>query len=186
MTHILAISGSPSRSSHTALLVEHSIDRLSVTGFDASHLEVRRLPAEELLRGQAEAPELSRAVDAVALADGIIVATPVYKASYTGLLKTFLDLLPQSALAGKTVLPLVTGGTVAHLLAIDYALRPVLTALGARHVVGGCFLLDRDIERRPDGGAYQCPASELRLFEVIDEFVESLPTRTGSLAPSRI
>lgn len=184
MTHILAVSGSPSRGSHTALLVEHTIDRLSVTGFDASHLEVRRLPADELLRGQAEAPEISRAVDAVALADGIIVATPVVKASYTGLLKTFLDVLPRSALSGKTVLPLVTGGTVAHLLAIDYALRPVLTALGARHVVGGCFLLDRDIARRPDGGALVQPVSEARLFDVIDEFIESLPARTAVTAPT--
>jgi hypothetical protein len=71
----------------------------------------------------------------------------VYKASYSGLVKVFLDLLPQAGPAGKTVLPLVTGGSLAHMLAMDYALRPVLSALGARHVVPGAFLLDSAIER---------------------------------------
>jgi FMN reductase len=49
----------------------------------------------------------------------------VYKAAYSGLLKTLLDLLPQCALAGKVVLPVVTCGSPAHVLAIDYALRPL-------------------------------------------------------------
>ena len=61
----------------------------------------------------------------------MVVSTPVYKAAYSGVLKVFLDLLPQFGLAGKVVLPLVTGGTASHVLAIDYALRPVLLALGA-------------------------------------------------------
>ena len=57
----------------------------------------------------------------------VIVATPIYKAAYSGLLKVFLDLLPAEALRGKTVLPLASGGSVAHLLALDYALKPVLS-----------------------------------------------------------
>ncbi len=61
----------------------------------------------------------------------VVVATPIYKAAYTGGLKALFDILPQSALRGKTVLPLATGGSPAHLLAIDYALKPVLSALGA-------------------------------------------------------
>ncbi|WP_103528342.1 NADPH-dependent FMN reductase [Streptomyces sp. SM12] len=178
MTQILAVSGHVSDRSHTALLVEYAIDRLSANGFDAAHLAVRDLPAEELLRGRVEAPEISAAIDAVALADGVIVATPVRQASYSGLLKTFLDLLPRSALAGKTVLPLVTSATVAHLLAIDYALRPVLAALGARHVVAGCFLLDRDVERLPRGGARVRPECRAHLADVVDDFVDALPVRT--------
>src|SRR5918912_82296 len=54
-----------------------------------------------------------------------VVSSLPRKAAYTGLLKAFLDLLPQYALGGKTVLPLVTGGTPAHVLTVDYALRPV-------------------------------------------------------------
>lgn len=76
--------------------------------------------------------------------DALVVATPIYQAAYSGLLKTFLDLLPQHAFAGKPVLPLATGGSPAHVLALDYALRPVLTALGAQ-VSQGRFILDRHI-----------------------------------------
>lgn len=179
MSSLLALSGSPSPRSRTALVVDYAVDRLSATGFDAQHLRIRDLPAEELLHGRAEAPAIRSAADAVALADGLIIATPVYKAAYTGVLKSFLDLLPQSGLAGKTVLPLVTGGTTAHVLAIDYALRPVLSALGARHVVSGCFLLDSTIDRRPDDSAALTPATELRLFEGIDEFIQALPATAG-------
>ncbi|MQY12826.1 FMN reductase (NADPH) [Streptomyces sp. RB5] len=181
MTSILAVSGSPSAHSRTALVADHVVDRLTMTGFDARHLSVRALPPEDLLYGRADTPAVAAAVDAVALADGVIVATPVYKAAYTGVLKAFLDLLPQSGLAGKTVLPLATGGTTAHLLAIDYALRPVLTALGARHVVAGCFLPDTAIGRDPDGSAQLTAEAGLRLFDVVDEFVHALPA-TADLA----
>ncbi|GAA2410610.1 hypothetical protein GCM10010420_44210 [Streptomyces glaucosporus] len=181
MNPLLALSGSPSPVSRTALLVEHAIARLSATGYDAEHLAIRDLPAGELLAGRTEAPELRTAVGRVTAADGLIVATPVYKASYSGLLKSFLDLLPQAALSGKTVLPLVTGGSLAHVLAIDYALRPVLAALDARHVVNGCFLLDSSIERRPDGTARLAPEAELRLFGAVDAFVDSLPLGTAAL-----
>jgi len=80
-------------------------------------------------------------VDATCNADGLIVATPIYKASYTGLLKAFLDILPQFALAGKAALPLATGGSPAHVLALDYGLRPVLHSMGVRHVVQSFFLV---------------------------------------------
>jgi FMN reductase len=66
----------------------------------------------------------------------VVVATPVYKAAYSGLLKVFLDVLPQTALKGKLVLPLATGGSPHHMLALDYALRPVLQSLGAPHTAG--------------------------------------------------
>lgn len=94
-------------------------------------IPIRELPPGPLLAADAHHPAISDVVEAVAAARGLIVASPVSKASYTGLLKAFLDLLPQYALAGKTVLPLVTGGTPAHVLAVDYALRPVLAAMGA-------------------------------------------------------
>jgi FMN reductase len=158
-------------------------ERLSETGFDVGHLDLRELPPRELLAAEAADPRIAAAAEAVATADGVIVATPVYKASYTGLLKAFLDLLPQTALAGKTVLPVVTGGSLAHLLALDYALRPVLSALGARHVVPGCFLLDSAIERLADGGARLEPEAELRLLGAVDEFIGALPSRPA-LAPA--
>jgi FMN reductase len=112
----------------------------------------------------------------------VIVSTPVYKASYTGVLKAFLDLLPQFGLNGKVVLPLVTGGTVSHVLAIDYALRPVLHALGAQHVVSGLFILDKLLELRPDGTLTVAPEISGRLAGVLDDFAGSLSRRAGASA----
>jgi FMN reductase len=59
--------------------------------------------------------------------------------------------LPQFGLRDKVVLPLATGGTVAHVLAIDYALRPVLSSLDPLHVVPGLFILDKQLLVQPDG-----------------------------------
>ena len=87
---------------------------------------------------------------------------------------TFLDLLPQFGLGGKVVLPFATGGTLAHVLAIDYALRPVLFALNALHVVNGLFILDKSIERRSGGGLDVNPEVHARLEGVVTDFVTSL------------
>lgn len=176
MTSLLALSGSTSADSRTAILTDHLVQRLFLTGFDAAHLRVRDLPATDLLAGSGDSPAVRQALDAVDAADGLIVATPVYKASYTGLLKTFLDLLPQTGLAGKAVLPLVTGGSIAHVLAIDYALRPVLNALGARHILPGAFLLDQAIGRDDNGALHVQPEAELRLDQAVDEFIAALST----------
>ncbi|MGW1887034.1 NADPH-dependent FMN reductase [Streptomyces sp. NPDC001970] len=186
MSRLLAISGSPSATSRTALVLEHIVRRLSRAGLDAAHLAVRDLPPAELLAGRTDHAALRRALHDVEAADGLIIATPVYKASYTGLLKAFLDLLPQAGLAGKTVLPLATGGSPAHVLTIDYALRPVLSALGARHVVAGRFLLDTAIELRPGGGVRVQPEAEGELFRAVEDFVDALPAASSLGADSAL
>ena len=81
----------------------------------------------------------------------LVIATPVYKAAYSGVLKVFLDLLPQTALKGKVVLPLATGGSPHHMLALDYALRPVLQSLGAKHILPGVYASDSQIPKDEDG-----------------------------------
>ncbi|MFB2646299.1 NAD(P)H-dependent oxidoreductase, partial [Raphidiopsis sp. BLCC-F218] len=97
--------------------------------------------------------------------------TPIYKAAYTGLLKTFLDLLPQKAFTGKILLPLATGGTIAHLLAIEYGLKPVLFELGARHILSTVYAVDKQIQF-PKGGSIQFE-EELaqRLNDTLAEFI---------------
>ncbi len=151
MASVLVLTGSPSTVSRTAALARHVGDELALAGHDVSTLAIRSLPPAALLAADTADPEVAAAVRSVIGADALVVATPIYKASYSGLLKAFLDLLPQSALAGKVVLPLATGGTVAHLLAIDYSLRPVLASLGARHVTAGRFVLDTHIDHTSGG-----------------------------------
>lgn len=151
MASILILTGSPSARSRTSALAHHVGDELALDGHDVTVLPLRELPAGALLSADTADPAIAAAVRQVIAADALIVATPIYKASYSGLLKVFLDLLPQSALQGKVVLPLATGGTVAHLLAIDYSLRPVLVSLGARHITTGRFVLDTHIDHTSGG-----------------------------------
>ena len=170
---IAAIAGSPSATSRTVALVELLAERLRVEGHEVRVLPVRALPGEALLGADVGDPAVAAAVTAVAEADGLIVGSPVYKASFSGVLKVFLDLLPQSALAGKAVLPLLTGGAPTHALALDFAFKPVLAALGARHVVPGAFLLDKQIERTPEGAVLGADADTV-VKAALAEFTAAL------------
>lgn len=78
-----------------------------------------------------DAPEVDAALELVRAASALVVATPVYKASYTGLLKGFLDRFNGPALAGVTAIPLTVSAAPTHRLAADVHLRPLLVELGA-------------------------------------------------------
>jgi FMN reductase len=147
---ILVLSSSPSSTSKTARVAEHILHQLEGPHATVRHIRLRDLPAEALLRADASDPQIAEAVAAVEQASGIVIATPIYKAAYSGLLKVFLDLLPQFALAGKIVLPCATGGSLAHVLALDYGLRPVLQSMGARHIVQSQFVLEPHLKIEGD------------------------------------
>ena len=186
MSSILLVSASPSRPSRTAALLDHVADLVADAGHDAVRLDVTALPAAALLRADTTDDAVQAALVEVELADALVIGTPVYKASYSGALKVFLDLLPQRALAGKTVLPLATGGTIAHLLSIDYALRPVLQTLCPRHVVPGRFVLDTHLEKDgPDRGVTD-PETRQSLRRTVETFLSEhraggRPEHAGSL-----
>ncbi|MFF0261207.1 NADPH-dependent FMN reductase [Streptomyces microflavus] len=184
MATVLSVSGSPSATSRTARLLLHLDDRLRDQGHDVVSLDVRTLPADALLGADFGHPAIVEATALFERVDGVVIGTPIYKAAYSGLLKSLLDLLPQYALAGKTVLPLATGGSVAHVLAIDYALRPVLTSMGAAHVVPGWFTLDKDITVGADGTVSLAAGTAEALGEVTDRFSSVLRERTAVLTPS--
>ncbi|MEU9842273.1 FMN reductase [Actinomadura sp. NPDC048032] len=84
------------------------------------------------------------AVETVANADGLIAVTPVFNASYSGLFKTFFDVLERGSLEGTPVLLGATGGTARHSLAIDYAMRPLFAYLRASVVPTGVFAASAD------------------------------------------
>ncbi len=184
MAAVVVLAGSPSASSRTAALTEHIAARLREHAHLVRTVRVRDLPAEALLSADAHEPRIAEVVDAIAEADGVVVASPVYKAAYSGVLKTLLDLLPQFALADKVVLPVVTGGSPAHVLALDYALRPVLSSLGAHHIVQGWFVLDRHIEVGEVGDVLLAPESAEPLYGVVDGFSAALHARRALAAAS--
>jgi FMN reductase len=183
VSQILSVSGSPSPTSRTGRLLRHVDARLTAQGHTVTPLAVRDLPARPLLAGDTADPGIATAAQLVAEAEGLVIGTPIYKAAYSGLLKTFLDLLPQYALAEKAVLPLATGGSTAHVLAVDYALRPVLTSMGAGHVLPGWFVLDREIAHAPALPVVTAPETERLLHTVVDRFstaLQAAPALTAS------
>ncbi|MFF5016626.1 NADPH-dependent FMN reductase [Streptomyces sp. NPDC001165] len=178
MATVLSVSGSPSATSRTARLLRHLDARLTAQGHQVIPLDARTIPADALLGADFRHPAIAEATALFDRADGVVIGTPVYKAAYSGLLKSLLDLLPQYALSGKTVLPLATGGTTAHVLAIDYALRPVLSSMGAAHIVQGWFTLDKDIAVGEDGTLTVAPGPAEALAQVVDQFSNALGSRT--------
>ncbi|KON74915.1 NADPH-dependent FMN reductase [Cellulosimicrobium cellulans] len=136
MTHrslsptVLAVSGNPRPGSRTlgaAESVAHRVAALLGTA-DVSTIDLAAFATEILAP---ERPAADAARDRLAAATVAVVATPVYKASYTGLLKAFLDLYGPDGLAGVVVVPLVVSGNPAHALVGEVHLRPVLVELGA-------------------------------------------------------
>jgi FMN reductase len=149
---IAALAGSPSARSRSAALLLEALLALPLAQARQPAITIRDLPARALLHGDAGEPAVAEALAQVQAAELVLVATPIYKAAYSGVLKLFLDLLPPDALRGKRVLPLATGGSMAHLLAVDYALRPVLAALGAREILDTVYATDSQFWVDADGG----------------------------------
>jgi FMN reductase len=187
--NILLLAGSPSAPSRSTRLLHHVGERLALLGHRYAKLNVRDLPAQSLLHADFGDIALKAAREQVAEADAVVIATPVYKAAYSGILKAFLDLLPQDGLKGKLVLPLATGGSQSHMLALDYGLRPVLSALDARHVLPSIYAteqqivwseesglaIDEVIARRVSDGVENLSASLIALQDAALSGFESIP-----------
>ncbi|WGV28142.1 NADPH-dependent FMN reductase [Halotia branconii] len=174
MTNILAIAGSPSHPSRTYAILEYAAKLLQQQGLDVDIISVRDFPAEDLVFGRYDSPALEQPKALLEKADGVIIATPIYKAAYTGVLKAFLDLLPQKALSGKVILPIATGGTIAHLLAVEYALKPILSELGARHILASFYGVDKQIQLETDGSLQLDEDIEQRLNDALKELIEAV------------
>ena len=89
-------------------------------------------------------PSLQVAIDQVTDADGLIVASPIFNASYSGLFKTFFDVIEHESLDGRPVLLAATGGTARHSLALEHSLRPLFPYLGADTVRTAVYAASED------------------------------------------
>jgi FMN reductase len=144
MTRIVAITGNPRLESRTHGLARTLAAELaaaldgSVTDVDLAVLGPRVLdPAD---------PDASAAVAQVLDADVLVLASPTYKATYSGLLKSFLDRFGTGSLAGKAAVPILLGGAPNHQLAVDLHFAPLLLELGAAVPVRGLFVLESDVD----------------------------------------
>jgi FMN reductase len=148
MTTIAVVTGNPKPASRTHSVALAVADRLAeeVTG-DPERPERLVIDLAEYaprLFDWAD-EELTALTARVAAADIAIFASPTYKASYTGLLKAFLDRYGSNGLAGVTAVPVMTGGWPGHLLAVEVHLRPVLVELGATVPARGLYVTEPEL-----------------------------------------
>jgi FMN reductase len=150
---VVAVSGTLHRPAKTGLLVDAILSALREAASADSHaveahtvelLDHAGALAASLAPGGQGGPALADAFERVATADILVVATPVYKGSYTGLLKLFVDFLGQDSLAGRPVLLAATGGSAAHSLVIEHELRPLFAFFRADTLPVGVYATGAD------------------------------------------
>jgi len=142
---VVGISGSPSARSKSRTLLEHTLAALGERGAATTLIDLATLPADALL-GRRRTAEVDQALERVREASIIVASTPVYRATYSGLLKVFFDLLPIDALVDKSAIAIATGGSPAHLLVIDHGLRPLFSSVGAITTPTGVYGTDSAFE----------------------------------------
>ncbi|MET1066204.1 MAG: FMN reductase [Arthrobacter sp.] len=158
ITVLSAGLGVPSSSRLLADQLAASAERqLAAAGYsaDVDVVELRDLAvdiANNFVTGYA-APKLAEVVAGVEASDGIIAVSPVFNASYSGLFKSFVDVLDPKALEGKAVLLGATAGTDRHQMVLDFAMRPLFTYLRTRTANTAVFAGPQDWGNNDDGGS---------------------------------
>ena len=135
----IAVVGNPKPRSRTRSAAELVVERLTGAPPDRV-VDVIDLGAGLLGWGD---PDVADAVATLRGAEVAVIASPTYKATYTGLLKLFLDQIGTGDLAGVVAVPLMLGAGPGHALAPDLLLKPVLVELGATAPTRGLYLLDK-------------------------------------------
>lgn len=150
MTHplrVVAVSGGLQRPSRSAALATHLLDLIADNIPCQQHLVAMGDIAPQLA-GAAWRSQLPATVEqelvAVEQADVLVVVTPVFRGSYTGLFKHFFDCIHQDALIDKPVLLAATGGSERHALVIEHQLRPLFSFFQARTLPLGIYATDKD------------------------------------------
>ena len=158
ITVLSAGLGVPSSSRLLADQLAASAERqLAASGYDVtvSVIELRDLAvdiATNFVTGYA-APRLAEVIAGVVASDGVIAVSPVFSASYSGLFKSFIDVLDPKSLEGKAVLLGATAGTDRHQMVLDFAMRPLFTYLRSRVVPTAVFAGPQDWGQQDDGGS---------------------------------
>jgi FMN reductase len=195
MTYTVAVvTAGLSQPSSTRLLADllgdATSNALTQRGAQAAEIQVIELRplahalTDHLLTGF-PAGDLAPALEAVANADAVIAVTPVFSASFSGLFKSFFDVLEEGALEGKPVLIAATAGTSRHSLVLEHALRPLFSYLHAVVVPTGVFAASEDwgvagvdgaLRRRIDRAAGELAALVVSRSQVVhhDQFERDL------------
>ncbi len=165
---LVVVSAGTSDPSSTRLLADQTAQRVAAIAGGHGHevtvsvIELRELSADisTALTSQLITPKLRRAVDALAGADGVIAAAPVYKAAASGLFTSFFHVLDNDLLIGKPVVLAATAGTARHALVVDDQMRSLFAFLRALAVPTSLFAAPEDwgdaaLAKRIDRAAFE-------------------------------
>jgi FMN reductase len=169
---LVAVSAGTSDPSSTRMLADRVAARVTAlaaghdVGVAVSVIELREIAAEitTALTSQLTGPRLQQAIDALAAADGIIAAAPVYKAGPSGLFTSFFQVLDNDLLIGKPVVIVATAGTQRHALVADDQMRPLFAYLRALPVPTSLFAAPQDWGDEALGQRADRAATELLLL----------------------
>jgi FMN reductase len=178
MPKIVAVVGSPTPRSRTGRLATEILERIArEAGAVGRVVDIAELVPHLSVRSREEAsPLLEEVLRAVEGADLILVASPVYKGSYTGLFKHFIDLVDYKSLAGVPVALLAMGGSDRHALVIDHQFRPLFGFFNAHTLPTGVFVSERSyVEGRIDD-----PALQERLSALVRESIDAIRFRSAA------
>lgn len=184
---IAVVSAGLSNPSSTRMLADRmaaaTVEALAAHEVEA-HVDVVELRdlahdiTNNLLTGFAP-PALETAINTVVSADAVIAVTPIFSTSYSGLFKSFIDVLDPKALSGTPVLLGANAGTARHSLAIDYALRPLFAYLHADPVSTGVFAASSDWGANADEVAPLSARIERGARELADAIARRTPARAA-------
>ena len=176
MSEIIILSGSPAMPSRTDISLRYIQTLVEKEGFTTDYHSITEFSANDLFQGRYDSKDILGLSEKVKQANGIIIGSPVYKASYTGVLKALIDLLPEGAFKDKPVLPIMIGGSNRHLLAIDYSLKPLISILKGEPMQG-LYYVDKEVDKQNS----EHPITDVELLErtksQVQEFVEAIQKR---------
>lgn len=144
MLRITIVVGNPKPASRTRRVAEALVDKMFGPGQEIQIIELADYTGQIF---DWPSPELAALNDRVAASDVAVLASPTYKAAYTGLLKAFLDRYPASGLAGVTAIPVFTGADLSHSMGPNVSLAPLLAELGAVVLGGGFYFVTAHMDR---------------------------------------
>ncbi|WP_273844095.1 NADPH-dependent FMN reductase [Rubrobacter calidifluminis] len=183
---LVGLSGSPTARSKTLIAVETAIEHAS-REHPAVEAEVINVRDHDIRFCDGRDPSLYEGdtrwlIDRMIEADALIVGTPIYRASYTGILKNVFDLIPNDALYGKPVGLVATAGSDHHFLAIEHELKPLLGFFQAHVVPGAVYARNEHFSegRLVDEGIIE---SLKRLADAVVDFCERGRVGVGAPVP---
>ena len=151
---IAGFAGGIGQSWHTRLVVEAVLEAVAASGEETALFDLSETPIDFAANKAASdySESTQRAVELADRADGFVFGSPIYRATYTGVLKNLFDLMPVEAMLGKTAALVATGGSFHHYLALDFTFRPIMTFFNMHTVPGVVygsreqFLPDRQLD----------------------------------------